>query len=157
MILTTLLMTFAAFWTVPSVGQAQTGRTQNTEPAHKTLALTGCLHKTANESAFRLTDATRISRTSPAQVSPTGTSDTSAEPTEYELKAVTSIGENGVRREELQRHVGQKVEVAARPYEETPPAPASPKVLDESQSNPREQPKLLLTVTAIKSISPTCS
>ena len=133
---------------------------QKSEPAHKTVLLTGCLEQANPESAFTLTNAITISRTTPEQVapSPVGTAETKGTPEmEYELRPASGVGESGVDGTELGRHIGRRVEITARPIEDTPAAPRS--ALPTEQATPRDEAaaKIRLTVTALKSLGTPCS
>ena len=135
---------------------------EKSEPAHKTVLLTGCLGRANPDSAFTLTNATTVSRTTPEQVSsssagPAGSKRTPE--TVYELMPVSGVGESGVDGEELGRHIGQRVEVTARPIEEAPAAAPQSKAVPAQPRTPEDQAaaRIRLTVTAIKSLGAPCS
>ena len=98
------------------------------EPAHKVFVLTGCLEGGAAQTSvlFKLADAAAVGQapepsrggTSPAGAR-AGTGDS------YELLPIASFGEQGIKREELQNHVGKRVEVTVRPAEIAPAGPSS--------------------------------
>jgi hypothetical protein len=149
-------------------GPAAIGAVQpqnKSEPAHKTVLLTGCLERTSPDSAFTLTNATTLSRTTPEQAAPspagtTGTKGTKGTPEiEYELRPVSSVGESGVDAKELGRHIGQRVEITARPIEEAPAAAPGPEVSPAEQPKPPDPAaaRIRLTVTTLKSLGTPCS
>jgi hypothetical protein len=153
-------LAIAVMSAAPAVMGAQQSQLKS-EPAHKTVLLTGCLERVRPESPFTLTNATSVSRTTPEQVSPSpvGTAGTPRTPEmEYELRPVTGVSESGVDEKELARHIGRRVEITARPIEEAPapaPTPAtsateSPKARDQAAAKTR------LTVTAITSLGMPC-
>lgn len=132
------------------------------EPAHKTVLLAGCLERANPDSAFTLTNATTISRTTPEQVAPApvGTAGAKGSPeVEYELRPASGVGESGVDGKELGRHIGHRVEITARPIEETPAAAPGSEALLAEQPKPRDQAaaKIRLTVTTLKSLGTPCS
>lgn len=136
-----------------------------TDTAHKTVLVTGCLQKTDAEPGFALTSAETLSQTTPEQVSaPPGAvaANTAAGLAAYELRPASGIGENGVSAKELEQHVGTRVEITARPAEQRAPAPTSSSTVTTPQPQPppkvqEPQPKIRLTVTAIKPLGSTCS
>lgn len=134
---------------------------EKSEPAHKTVLLTGCVARANPDSAFTLTNATTLSRTTPEQVapSPVGTAGTRGTPEiEYELRPAIGVGESGIDRKELERHIGQRVEITARPIEEAPAAAPPSKALPTEQPQARDQAaRIRLTVTALKSLGAPCS
>ena len=91
---------------------------KKTEPAHKVIELSGCLGRAHPESTFTLTNATTVSRTTPDQVSPSsrvGPAGNKRLPEiEYELAPASGV-DPGVDAKELGRHIGQRVEITARP------------------------------------------
>ena len=143
----------------PGLGAFQSQ--EKSEPAHKTVRLTGCVERANPDSAFTLTNATTVSRTTPEQVarSPVGTAGTQGTPEiKYELRPASGVGESGVNGKELERHIGQRVEITARPVEETSAA------VPRSEALPTEQPerdpaaaKIRLTVATLKSLGTPCS
>ncbi len=135
---------------------------EKSEPAHKTVLLTGCVEQAKPDSAFMLTNATTVSRTTPEQVAPgaVGTTGTKGTPeAKYELRPASGVGESGVGEEELGRHIGQRVEITARPADEPPAAAPHSKALPTDQPEPRDPAAatIRLTVTTLKSLGTPCS
>jgi hypothetical protein len=136
---------------------AQQPPVSTAEPAHKVFVLTGCLEGgAAPTSAFTLAGAVAIgqapqatrSGTPPAGVS-AGTSDS------YELLPIASVGEQGIKREALQSHVGKRVEVTVRPVEASLTAPSSAST--DASAKPEESSPQRYTVTKITRLADSCS
>jgi hypothetical protein len=121
------------------------------EPAHKVFVLTGCLTGSAAPTTpFRLTGAMPVGQ-APQQASAAGEGAKDV----YELLPVTGLTEQGLDREELQSHVGKKVEATVRPVEvasDKPPASST----TPSTVKP-EAPPQRYTVTKITAIAASCS
>ena len=117
-ILVGLALAFFAGATAAPV--AQQPQEQKNEPAHKIYVLTGCLvGSTAPTSPYKLTGAAAVGQAPAEGKAGAGVKD------EYELLPISGVVEQGVAREELQKHVGKKVEVTVRPVE-VAPAKSSP-------------------------------
>jgi hypothetical protein len=88
-----------------------------TEPAHKVYVMTGCLQRgSASTSVFTLADATAVGQAPPGD--PSNTDAKSAGGTRsYDLLPVSSVSEQGITRETLESHAGNRVEVTVRPVE----------------------------------------
>ena len=100
-----------------AVSLAQQSPSPPNEPAHKVYVMTGCLQRgSASTSVFQLADPTPI-----GQAPPTDTSNTDAGAVagtrSYDLLPVSSVSEQGINRETLESHVGNRVEVTVRPVE----------------------------------------
>lgn len=108
------------------------------EPAHKVYVMSGCLERaSAPASVFQLTDATPIGTPPPAERSnrdAEGVGGTRS----YELLPVSSVSEQGINRETLEGHVGNRVEVTVRPVEISSPASTT----SSSNTAPKVQPKV---------------
>jgi hypothetical protein len=106
------------------------------EPAHKVYVLTGCLEGAGAASPYRLTSASSLGQAPPPRAA---TAQSKPEASDvYLLQPVSGVGEQGISREGLQRHVGARVEVTVRPVE---PLPSAPSASGESASkNKPEEP-----------------
>src|SRR5262245_47383140 len=143
-----LTITFACGTLVPLAAQ-QTPAPSG--PAHKVFILNGCL--TSNEGAadsFKLTGAVPV-----GQPPPDRPAANTAAKDEYVLLPVTGLTEQGVAREEMQTHVGRKVEVTVRPVAVAPgPAPASTSTSAAEKIEQATPPRF--TVTKITSAPGSC-
>jgi hypothetical protein len=94
-------------------------RPQQTQPAHKTMRLTGCLQAGTDANTFKLTGASAPStgEVTPPPARPTGTS---GGVKDYELKPAAEMKDT-----KLSEHLGHEVEILARPIETLPAAPPS--------------------------------
>ena len=120
---------------------------QKNEPAHKIYVLTGCLTG-GTAPPYKLTAAVAVGQ-APAEGKPgAGIKD------EYELLPTTGLTEQGIAREELQKHVGKKVEVTVRPVE-VAPAKSSAAAATTSTAKPEEAPQRY-TVTKIQVLTTAC-
>ena len=122
------------------------------EPAHKVFVLTGCLEgSAAPTSVFKLAGATAVGQAPQATRGGAGgrggTDDT------YELLPITSFSEQGIKREELQNHVGRRVEVTVRPVESSPPAPSAS---TDAKVKPEESSPQRYTVNKITRLADSC-
>lgn len=122
--------------------------------AHSTKVLTGCLQAGAAAESYTLKNATP--RVDPQDLAgpPVGTA---GEKAEYEV-----VAENGLERSgppvDLKPHIGQQVELTVRPAEATAPPPAKSNTTQTSaELKPVERKPARVTVTAVKSLSPSCS
>jgi hypothetical protein len=87
------------------------------EPAHKVYVITGCLARgSTSTSAFTLADATAVGQAPPGDPSNTD-AEAAAGTRSYDLQPVSSVGEQGINRETLESHIGNRVEVTVRPVE----------------------------------------
>ena len=122
--------------------------------AHSTKVLTGCLRAGPGPGTFILTNATPKVDPNDLAGPPVGTS---GEKVEYDLAAETGLDHSGPP-VDLKAHVGQQVEVTARPAEtaEAPPAPSSAKQT-AAENKPVERKPARVAVTAVKSLSSSCS
>jgi len=134
---------------------AQQAQTPPSEPAHKVYALTGCLTGSpAATGAFKLTGAVPLGQ----QVPPDRSSVNPDAKDEYELLPTSGLSEQGIGREELQTHVGKKVEVILRPVEVAPGPSASSSSVSSPASTAKveEPPQPRYTVSKIKSLPGSC-
>src|SRR5262245_21184241 len=108
--------------TAVSAATQQTPASSN-QPALKVFILNGCL--TTNTDA---TDVFELKGAVPVGAAPPASPGASTEPKGvYVLLPIKGLTEQGVAREEMQTHVGKKVEVTVRPVEVAPgPSPSSP-------------------------------
>lgn len=122
------------------------------EPAHKVFVLNGCLESSEAPAIFRLTRVSIVGQrlAPPSTRSASSTSSPSQEV--YELQPV-NFPEPGLKREELQRHVGRQVEVTIRPIEVPTPAPALPA---DSKVRPEQGPTQRYTVSTIDRLAESC-
>ena len=128
---------------------AQQPQAPANEPAHKVYVLTGCLAGSpAPTGPFKLTGAVAVGQ-APADA-PAG----AAVKDVYELLPTTGLTEQGLGREELQKHVGKKVEVTVRPVE-VAPAKSSSSAPTTSTAKP-EEPAPRYTVTKIQALTTAC-
>jgi hypothetical protein len=128
------------------------------EPAHKVFVLTGCLEGGGAAPAslvFKLTGAAAVGQTPRATRGSTstpgargGTDDS------YELLPIGSFGEQGIKREDLQNHVGKRVEVTVRPVESAPAPPSSASA--EAKVKPEESSPQRYTVIKIARLADSC-
>jgi hypothetical protein len=87
------------------------------EPAHNVYVMSGCLEGgSAPTSVFKLVDATSIGQ-APPTVPSNREAEVGADSRSYDLLPVSSVSEQGVNRETLESHVGNRVEVTVRPME----------------------------------------
>jgi hypothetical protein len=134
-----------------AVPLAQQAQPPSNEPAHKVYVMTGCLESGTSGTTFRLTGAAPIGQAAPARIGPTGASRSDMV---YELQPVTSIAEQGISRERLQAHVGNRVEVTVRPVEVSQEAPPSSRTTDVAK--PEESVPQRYTVVKINRLSESC-
>lgn len=113
------------------------------EPAHKVFVLTGCLAGSpAANAPFKLTGAVPVGQ-SPHPGAAAGANAKDV----YELVPVMALTDQGLDREQLQTHVGKRVEVTVRPVEVAPaPASSSPA---SSTARVEEPATVRYTVTRI--------
>ena len=143
-----------ACWTVAPTAQ-QTPPVN--EPAHKIFVLTGCLEGSADAtSIFKLTRSSSIGQ--PPSTPAAGASAAAGARGEYLLQPTSGISEQGVDREQLQRHVGKRVEVTIRPAEPpSPPAPSASAKPAGSTAKKEELAPQRYTVVKISSLADACS
>ncbi len=137
--------------------QAQQPGTSPQQPgtsAHSTKVLTGCLRAGPAPETFILTNATP--KVDPNDLAGPAVG-TSGEKVEYDLAADTGLDHSGPP-VDLKAHVGQRVEVTVRPAETAvaPPAASSAKQT-AAEAKPVERKPARVTVTALKSLSSSCS
>jgi hypothetical protein len=113
------------------------------EPAHKVFVMSGCLESSEAGAPFKLTRAAVVGQ---------GAAPPSQDA--YELQPIVNFTEQGLKREELQSHVGRQVEVTIRPVEVTTPAPPLPA---DSKVRPQEVPSPRYTVSKIGRLAESCS
>jgi hypothetical protein len=123
--------------------------------AHSTKILAGCLRAGAAPETFVLRNATP--KVDPNDLAGPAVG-TSGEKVEYELAADTGLDHSGPP-VDLKAHVGQQVEVTVRPADTTdatPPAASTAKPA-APEAKPVERKPARVAVTAIKSVSASCS
>jgi hypothetical protein len=136
---------------------AQQQPAPTTTPAHNVFVLTGCLMADAKATAaFKLTDASSNSKTSPAGTAIPGAVGTSGLKESYELRPVSGVGAQGIDADGLKAHVGHRVEVVVRPIETPGPAPA-PTSGAVGAAKPTAPAPERYNVTAIKRTVGRCS
>lgn len=136
-------------WFVAASAQQRTEIRE--EPAHKVFVLNGCLESSEAPAIFRVTRAAVVGQ-NPAPPS-TRSAGSASSPSQdvYELQPV-NFPEPGLKREELQSHVGRQVEVTIRPIEVPTPAPAVPAA---SKVRPEQAPQRY-TVSKIDRLAESC-
>jgi len=112
---TLLAMSVAMVCGVTAAAAQRTPDAQN-EPAHNVFVLTGCLEQGDAPSSFRLTRASSTGQLPPRSNATPPVADDKDE-NSYELQARTSVSEQGLNREQLQKDVGARVEITIRPVE----------------------------------------
>ena len=137
--------------------QAQQPGTSPQQPgtsAHSTKVLTGCLRAGPAPETFILRNATPKVDPSDLAAPAVGTS---GEKVEYDLAANTGLDQSGPP-VDLKAYVGQQVEVTVRPAEtaEAPTASSSARQT-AAEAKPVERKPARVAVTALKSLSPSCS
>jgi hypothetical protein len=124
------------------------------EPAHKIYVVNGCLEGgRESTSAFKLTGAKNVGQAPPS--SSAASTAASKPDTVYELQAVSSVGEQGINREQLQSHVGKRVEVTIRPVEVLP-APPSPAAAPGIAAKPEQPAPQRYTAVKISTLAESC-
>ena len=135
--------------------QQQPARTGQEAPAHNIFVLTGCLGAGKGATAsFELTDASSIGQRTPADA--VDTVGTSGRKTTYELRPLTGVDAQGLDADALKAHLGQRLEVVARPVE-TPKAPPAAGLAQAEAAKPIEPAIERFTVTEIKRVIGSCS
>jgi hypothetical protein len=135
--------------------QAQQPSTpQQPASAHSTKVLSGCLRAGPAPDTFLLTNATP--KVDPNDLAGPAVG-TSGEKVEYDLAADSGLDHSGPP-VDLKAHVGQRVEVTVRPAEPVvaPPAASSTKQTP-NEAAPVERKPARVAVTALKSLSSSCS
>ena len=122
-----------------------------TEPAHQVYVLTGCLEGGDAASSFKLTGAAAVGQAPPAQKT---SSPALTKPDEYVVQPVSGVGEQGISRESLQGHVGQRVEVTVRPVDILPNPSSSAST--DAKGKPEEPPPARYTVVKIGKLADSC-
>lgn len=144
-----LALAFAGATVTPSI--AQQAPAPVSEPAHKIYVLSGCLAGSSGSTApFKLTGAVAVGQ-APAEVPGSAAANDG-----YELLPTTGLTEQGIARQELETHVGKRVEVTVRPVEVAPAKSSSSPATTSSTAKPQEPPQRY-TVTKIKALAPSCS
>jgi hypothetical protein len=130
---------------------AQQAQAPPKEPAHKIFVLTGCLTGggQAETAAFKLTGGAWVGQAPPERSAAAPDKDV------YELLPTVGLTEQGIARAELQKHVGQKVEVTVRPVE-VGPGPSQSSTPAASTAKPEQVPPQRYTVSKIKSLAGSC-
>jgi hypothetical protein len=131
---------------------AQQAQPSPSEPAHKVFVLTGCLAvNPPPTNVFKLTGAVPVGQ----QVLPERGSANPGVKDEYELLPTSGLTEQGIGREELQTHVGKKVEVTVRPIEVSPgPSPSASSATPTAKAE--EPAPQRYTVSKITSLAGSC-
>lgn len=132
--------------------QAQQTATTTNEPAHKIFVLTGCLEGDAAVQVFKLTGSTAVGQAPPAAAG-TAPRNAGSNTNDYLLQPVSSIGEQGVNREQLQSHVGKRVEVTVRPAEIPAPAARPPSTTTTTTAKPEQPAPQRYTVVKVARVA----
>ena len=138
-------------WFVAASAQQRTEIKE--EPAHKVFILNGCLESSEAPAMFRLTRASVVGQSPAPPATRSAGSASSPSQDVYELQPV-NFPEPGLKREELQSHVGRQVEVTIRPIEVPTPAPALPA---DSQVRPEQAATQRYTVSKIDRLAESCA
>jgi hypothetical protein len=125
------------------------------EPAHNVFVLAGCLEGATATSPFKLTNSTAVGQAPP----PTASRSSAAVAVSnadgvYELQAISGITEQGISREQLQSHVGKRVEVTVRPVEVSPATSATS---TDTAAKPKEPTPQRYTVIKINRLADSCA
>jgi hypothetical protein len=117
------------------------------EPAHKVYVMTGCLERgSASTLVFKLADATAVGQAPPGDPSNTD-AEAVAGTRSYDLLPVSSVSEQGINRETLDSHAGNRVEVTVRPVET---AIATPKTSTSNTTVPKVDKSTPVRYTVVK-------
>jgi hypothetical protein len=138
-------------WFVAASAQQRT-EIKKEEPAHKVFVLNGCLESSEAPAIFRLTRVSVVGQSAAPPSTRSAGSASSPSQEVYELQPV-NFPEPGLKREELQSHVGRQVEVTIRPVEVPTPAPALPA---DSKVRPEQTPPQRYTVSTIDRLAGSC-
>jgi len=134
---------------------AQQSPSPPNEPAHKVYVMTGCLERgSAQTSVFQLADSTPIGQAPPADPSTTGAGAVAGNRS-YDLLPVSSVSEQGINRETLESHVGDRVEVTVRPVE-TSIAPATTSTSKTTAAKVEQSTPRRYTVVKISKVPGSC-
>jgi hypothetical protein len=152
----TMLAVSCLLIAAPHAQEAAKTQQAPSEPAHKTMLLTGCLVAGPDASTFKLTRASEVG--APGSQKAVGTS---GSVDEYELRAEARLDTASVAPVDMKALVGHQVEVTVRPVEETPDsasqqAAGAPTVAPDP-GTAVERKTERFSVTAIKQVRPTCS
>jgi hypothetical protein len=124
------------------------------EPAHKVYILAGCLEVgTTPPAGFRLTGGSAVGEAPPVRTPPPSTPGTAGV---YLLQPVSGVGEQGISREQLQSHVGARVEVTVRPVELLRSAPQASSVDSADSKGKPEEPAPRYSAIKISRIADSC-
>lgn len=135
--------------------QAQQTATTTNEPAHKIFVLTGCLEGDATAQVFKLTGSTAVGQAPPAAAG-TARGSAGSNTNDYLLQPVSSIGEQGVNREQLQSHDRKRVEVTVRPAEMPAPATPPPSTTTTATAKPEQPAPQRYTVVKVVRVAESC-
>ena len=125
------------------------------EPAHKVYVMTGCLERgSAPTSVFQLADSTPIGQAPPPDPSTTDAGAVAGNRS-YDLLAVSSVSEQGINRETLESHVGDRVEVTVRPVEASI-APATTSTSKTTAAKVEQSTPSRYTVVKISKVPGSC-
>ena len=131
---------------------AQQSPSPPNEPAHKVYVMTGCLERgSAQTSVFQLADSTPIGQAPPADPSTTDARAVAGNRS-YDLLPVS---EQGINRETLESHVGDRVEVTVRPVE-TSIAPATTSTSKTTAAKVEQSTPRRYTVVKISKVPGSC-
>ena len=132
---------------------AQQSPSPANEPAHKVYVMSGCLEGgSAATSVFKLADATSVGQMPPTDPSNTEVADGTRS---YEVLPVSSVSEQGINRETLESHVGDRVEVTVRPVE-TSIAPATTSTSKTTAAKVEQSTPRRYTVVKISKVPGSC-
>jgi hypothetical protein len=148
-------MSLAMACGVTSAAAQQTPQSRN-EPAHNVFVLTGCLERGDAPSSFRLTRATSTGQL-PPRSNATPPAKDAKDDDAYELKAKSSVSEEGLREEQLETDVGARVEVTIRPVEAAAAAAPLTTSSTAAEKKPTQSPRQRYTVIKLARIDGSCA
>lgn len=148
----------AVAWCVAApFAQQQPAPASREAPAHNVFVLTGCLKAGADAiGTFTLTEAASVGQPTPAEADRAGVVGTSGRKTSYDIRPVSGVDAQGLDADALKAHVGERVEVIARPVESRP-APPPAGLAGIQASKPIEPAVERFSVTEIKRVIGRCS
>jgi hypothetical protein len=152
---TVLAMSVAMAFGVTSAAAQQAADSKN-EPAHNIFVLTGCLERGDAPSSFRLTRASSTHQLPPRSNATVPAKDGKDEDA-YELKAKSSVSEEGLSEEQLQTDIGARVEVTIRPVEAAAGAAPLTTSSTAAEKKPTESPRQRYTVIKLARIDGSCA
>lgn len=152
---TVLAMSVAMACGVSSAAAQQAADSKN-EPAHNVFVLTGCLERGDAPSSFRLTRASSTDQLPPRSNATLPAKDGKDEDA-YELKAKSSVSEEGLSEEQLQTDIGARVEVTIRPVEAAAGTAPLTTSSTAAEKKPTESPRPRYSVIKLARIDGSCA